>query len=197
MKFDSTRLDEVLSALDRQIALSGGADIGLVVCGGSALAALGLVHRTTRDVDVLGLARAARGGIVVERLERLPEPLAAAALRVARDFDLPADWLNLGPAQQVSMGLPEGFGGRVERRRYGSRLAVYYASRYDQIHFKLYAAVDQDGYHVQDLALLKPAGTELLDAARWTLAQDVSDAFHESLKEFLRAQGHGDVAEEI
>lgn len=197
MKFDSTRLDELLSALDRQILLAGGGDVGLVVCGGSALAALELVRRTTRDVDVLGLARTTTGGIVVERLERLPEPLALAALKVARDFGLPADWLNLGPAPQVGMGLPEGFGGRVERRPYGSRLTVYYASRYDQIHLKLYAAVDQDSYHVQDLALLKPTGAEVLAAARWTLTQDVSDVFRDSLKDFLRTHGHGDVAEEI
>jgi len=197
VKLDSARLDEVLFALDRQIAIVGGDALGLVVCGGSALAALGLVRRTTRDVDVLGLARDTTGGIVIERLERLPEPLASAALRVARDFNLPADWLNLGPAPQVGMGLPEGFGSRVEPRRYGSRLTVYYASRYDQIHFKLYAAVDQDSYHVQDLALLRPTGAELLAAAYWTLTQDVSDTFRESLKWFLHASGHPDVAQEI
>lgn len=197
MRFDSKRLDELLTALDRQIALVSGDDVGLVVCGGSALAALGLVHRTTRDVDVLGLARTAPGGIVVERLERLPEPIASAALKVARDFNLPADWLNLGPAPQVGMSLPDGFGSRVERRRYGTRLTVYYASRYDQIHFKLYAAVDQDSYHAQDLALLKPTRAELLAAARWTLTQDVSGPFRMSLLEFLRANGHADVAEEV
>jgi hypothetical protein len=32
---------------------------------------------------------------------------------------------------------------------FGIRLTVYYVSRYDQIHFKLYAAVDQD---VSDLS---------------------------------------------
>lgn len=196
MRFGSARLDELLSALDRQIAL-GGSEIGLVVCGGSALAALGLVHRTTRDVDVLGLARTAPGGVVVERIEQLPEPVASAALKVARDFGLPPDWLNVGPAPQVGMGLPEGFGGRAERRRYGSSLTVYYASRYDQVHLKLYAAVDQDSYHVQDLELLKPTGPEMLAAARWTLTQDMSGAFRDSLRDFLRTHGHGDVAEEI
>jgi hypothetical protein len=83
--FDSTRLDEFLTALDRQFALAGRDKVRLVVRGGSALAALGLVPRTTRDIDVLGLARTALCGIVVEPLERLPKPLAAAALKVARD----------------------------------------------------------------------------------------------------------------
>ena len=197
MRFDSARLRELLTALDRQLGLAGEEKVELVVCGGSALAALGLVPRTTRDVDVLGLARTTPAGIVVERLERLPAPLAAAALKVARDFNLSADWLNLGPAPQVGMGLPDGFGDRVEQRRYGSCLTVYYASRYDQIHFKLYAAVDQDSYHVQDLALLEPTDAELLAAARWTLTQDVSGSFRKSLKSFLRASGRVYVAEKL
>ena len=197
MKFDSTRLGELLIALDRQIALADGDKVELVVCGGSALAALGLVLRTTRDVDVLGLARATESGVVVEQLERLPEPLVSAALKVARDFNLPPDWLNTGPALQVRMGLPEGFERRLERRRCGHRLTVHYASRYDQVHLKLYAAVDQDSYHVQDLELLKPTRTELLAAARWTLTQDASAPFRRSLEDFLRAAGHADVAKEI
>jgi hypothetical protein len=190
-------LVELLTALDRQLVISGGDATALVVCGGSALAALGLVRRTTRDVDVLGLARPAPGGIAVERLDELPGPLAEAAQKVARDFGLPPDWLNLGPARQVGMGLPDGFGRRVERRDYGSRLAVYYASRFDQIHLKLYAAVDQDGYHARDLALLEPTAAELLAAARWTLKQDVSDAYRVCLREFLRVEGHSEVAEAL
>ena len=63
-------------ALDRQLGLAGGAPAGLAVCGGSALAALGLVVRTTRDVDVLGLVRADGRGIVT------PQPLR----------ELPNDW---------------------------------------------------------------------------------------------------------
>gem|GEM_PF-1811457 len=125
MRFGSTRLDELLSALDRQLALAGNGEFAIVVCGGSALAAIGLVVRTTRDVDVLGLARTTSSGVVVERLAELPERLPRLRLKVARDFNLPADWLNLGPAPQVGMGLPVGFGTRVEQRRYGSRLTVY------------------------------------------------------------------------
>ncbi len=197
MDFGPDRLAALLTALDRQLDLAGSPPVGLVVCGGSALAALGLVRRTTRDVDVLGLARRTTRGVVVERLKRLPVVLAEAAARVARDFGLSDDWLNLGPAPQVEMGLPDGFGGRLERRSYGNRLTVYYAGRFDQIHLKLYAAVDQDSYHEQDLMLLKPTSTEMLAAARWTLTQDVSQVFRVSLEGFLRTHGYGDVAEAI
>ena len=46
---DQRRLDEALSALGEQLEAAG-ARFELVVIGGSALAALGLVLRTTRDV---------------------------------------------------------------------------------------------------------------------------------------------------
>jgi hypothetical protein len=62
---------------------------------------------------------------------------------VARDFSLPAEWLNSGPTGLLEFGLPDGFADRLQRRDYGEGLVVYLASRYDQIHFKLYAAVDQ------------------------------------------------------
>lgn len=54
LPIESKNIDEIFTALDRQIGLHGGKPIGLVVCGGTALAALDLVHRTTKDVDVLG-----------------------------------------------------------------------------------------------------------------------------------------------
>lgn len=39
-------------------------------------------------------------------------------------------WVNPGPTD-------------LQRRDYGGALTVYFASRHDQIHFKLYALVDQ------------------------------------------------------
>ena len=40
-------IDDIFAALDRQIGVHGGMPLGLVVCGGTALSALGLVMRTT------------------------------------------------------------------------------------------------------------------------------------------------------
>jgi hypothetical protein len=48
-------LPDALSALGSQLELLGASPLTIAVCGGSALNALGLVARTTRDVDVLGL----------------------------------------------------------------------------------------------------------------------------------------------
>lgn len=109
--------------------------------GGSALTALGLVRRTTRDVDLLAIAR--DGELQLAR--PLPEALLAARAVVARDFGMDEDWLNPGPTELLKWGLPEGFMSRVVAKRYGPALLVHFAGRVDQVHFKLFAIVDQGG----------------------------------------------------
>lgn len=105
-----------LNAIDKKI--------GLVVCGGAALNALGLVERTTSDIDVVGFADEVKERIVVRRAE-FPSWLREAAGKVARDLGLPKDWLNDGPASLIELGLPEGFADRLNRIEVGTSLAVY------------------------------------------------------------------------
>lgn len=143
-------------------------------------------------------------------LSALGEQLAAAGQRyelvviggsgllalgiVARDFSLPADWLNPGPTDLLDFGLPEGFIGRLERRDYGQALTVYFASRYDQIHFKLYALVDQGpGKHEDDLRALSPTDEEFAAAARWSRLHDPSEGYAQVLGEVLAHMGVKDV----
>jgi hypothetical protein len=190
-------INDILEALDRQIGVHGGVPLGLVVCGGTALSALGLVMRTTRDMDVLGSVSETQNGVTIQSIKKFPEWLVEAANRVGRDFDLPEKWLNLGPASQVESGLPEGFEERLVKKVYGQYLTIYFISRIDQIHFKLYAAVDQDGYHVQDLFALKPTEYEMEEAAKWVVTQDVSEVFKALLKDFLEIHNYGDTAKRI
>lgn len=192
-------LAEVLKALDRQMALRGGGPIGLVLCGGSALAALGLTTRTTGDADVLGRAETDGQGVTVVPLFDLPPWLEEAARAVARDFGLPDDWLNTGPAGQLKSGLPEGLSGRLKKTVYGPQLTIYYISRFDQICFKLFAAADRGpgDYHVSDLLALKPAAEEMARAARWVLTQDEAPEFPGLLKDLLRKIGYAAIAEKI
>ena len=190
-------INDILEALDRQIGVHGGLPLGFVVCGGTALSALGLVMRTTRDVDVLGTVLETQNKRTIQRITKFPEWLVEAANKVGRDFDLQENWLNLGPASQVESGLPEGFEKRLVKKVYGQYLTVYFISRLDQIHFKLYAAVDQNGYHVQDLFALKPTEIEMEMAANWVITQDVSEVFKALLKDFLETHNHGSVAKRI
>ncbi len=141
---DSQQADAVLAALGEQLAAAG-EHYELVVVGGSGLLALGEIERSTRDVELVAL----RSGEELDRAKPLPGPLSRAAQRVARDFSLDEGWLNGGPTALLDLGLPEGFLERLERRDYGEALTIYLASRYDQIHFKLYAMVDAGAWEAR------------------------------------------------
>lgn len=197
MAISHKNLDEIFRALDRQIEFREGFSIGLLVCGGTALAALGLIDRTTSDVDVIAGVEETDQRMRIWKIGRFPEWLEKAAKTIARDFGLPEDWLNLGPASQIDLGLPSGIEGRLVKKSYGNYLTVYFISRTDQIFFKLYAAVDRNDYHVQDLLALRPTEEEIEEAARWILTQDVSQEFRFILKDFLKKHGYGPIAKRI
>jgi hypothetical protein len=127
--------------------------------------------------------------------EPLPEALRIARDRLTRDFDLDENWLNGGPTALLEWGLPDGFLTRIVTRRYGQALAVHFAGRLDQIHFKLYAMVDQaGGRHEADLRALHPTTEELVAAAHWSMTHDPSPGYRTVLKEALSALGVEDAA---
>lgn len=79
---------------------------------------------------------------------------------------------------------------RIVTRRYGQAVTVHFAGRLDQIHFKLYAMVDQGGgRHETDLRALHPSSEELVAAAHWSMTQDPSSGYRMVLKEALEALG--------
>ncbi len=166
----------------------------IVVCGGTALAVLQLVPRTTRDVDVLAWMRESGTASYVERVTGFPDWLEESAAAVARDFNLPPGWFNAGPTSQVDLGLPKGLVDRLVRRDYGPQLTVFFVGRLDQIHFKLFAAVDRNDYHTQDLLALRPTEEEMAGAAAWVVTQDVSEPFRMVLKGFLARIGYAAVS---
>jgi len=199
IEMSSRQLDEVFRLLDGRLMIAGAPPVHLVVCGGAALIAIGLLSRTTRDVDVVALLDVKSQTLVAP--VPLPDYLVKAAKEVAEVLNLPKSWLNNGPSRDegglFQMGLPVGFQERLHRREYGSHLTVSFIDRIDQIHFKLYAAVDRGGYHISDLEALEPMPAELLQAARWALTHDVSEAFHGLLKQTLERLEHSDLAERI
>lgn len=194
---NQNNIDEILKALERQIQVHDGAPASLIICGGTALFALGLIFRTTKDVDVLGTVSKEHGQIIVKKINEFPKFLIEAANVVQKDFGLPDGWLNKGPTSQVDSGLPQGFEERLIKKQYGDYLSIYYISRLDQIYFKLYAAVDRNGYHLDDFLRLDPTQREIEAAARWVITQDVSIAFKTILKDFLRKHGYDIISERI
>lgn len=189
---EAKTIDKIFNALDRQIGVHGGLPFSIVVCGGTALAALDLVLRTTRDVDVLGEVVLVKQKIEIKKIDHFPQWFSEASEVVGRDFGLTKYWIDKGPAFQVESGLPEGFEERLVQKNYGKYLTVYFISRIDQIHFKLFASLDRGGYHIDDLFNLNPSIDEMSKAAKWVLTQDDSLELKTKLHDFLEKKGfHG------
>lgn len=193
------QFETALQMLDGRLSLVSAPCYRVVVCGGTALVAMGLLVRGTRDVDIVALADGS--GALVDPAP-LPEPLLRAAREVAEDLSLPDDWLNNGPSSGdgglYRLGLPAGLAGRLSWKRFGAHLAVGFVSRFDQIHFKLYAAVDQfGGYHAADLQALDPTEAELIAAAAWSRLHDPSPGYRQGLCAFLEEFGYGQLCDRI
>jgi len=199
MTHDYEIFNQALHLLNGRLELAGAPRFNLVVCGGSALAATGLVTRTTKDVDIVALMD--DDGVLIDPAP-LPQALVREAREVALDLGLQQDWLNNGPSSDEGglfrLGLPDGFVERLSWVTIGERLTVGFISRYDQIHFKLYAAVDQSGsYHAIDLRELQPTDEELLAAAAWTRTHDLSAGYQQLLQWFLKEFGYGHLVDRV
>ncbi len=191
---DIELLDKAFHLLAARLDIAGLKAMHIIVCGGSALIATGLLVRTTKDVDVLAVSRG-KGSMMSAR--PIPEEIRPALESIARDLGLMDNWFNCGPADLFEMGMPEGYEERLIEKTYGSHLTVSFVGRVDQIHFKLYASVDRGGYHVDDLQKLVPSSDEIEAAARWAMTHDVSEGFRIILKDMLKKLDYESVADNI
>lgn len=96
-------VEPALTALGEWLGREEGEPLGIVVLGGTALLLMGIVERGTSDVDLLALADppGPETGVSgrIRPPDPLPERLEEGIERVARDFRLPASWMNAGPAR--------------------------------------------------------------------------------------------------
>jgi hypothetical protein len=157
-----------------QLLQERGFDYEVVAIGGGGLLLLGLLVRSTKDLDLVALID--KGEFIPAN--PLPNPLVQAIQDIAEALNLRKDWVNTGPSDLFTAGLPEGFRGRMDIRRYGG-LTIHLAGRFDQICFKLYASVDHghNSKHFGDLKSLQPTEAELEEAKRWCITHDVSEGF--------------------
>ena len=169
-RFDSATMTTLLEAVGEPLAAAG-AELSIVVVGGAALALRGWVPRTTQDVDVIALASPTDALAPPD----FPTVLERAIERVARDFDLPANWLNAAVGAQWRAGLPTDLAHELEWRRFGA-LRVGLAGRNTLIALKLFAAADRGptSVHAQDLIALAPSDDEFASARIWVLTQDLA-----------------------
>jgi hypothetical protein len=192
---DGQNLDLALQAVASALAHARAEPETVVICGGAALLSLGFISRRTKDVDVLAGVHPVEG--LVD-----PRPFSSALKQaveeVAKALELPSNWFNAGPADQVMAGLPEGFLSRLQRREYGSHLVLFLPDRYDLIHLKLFAGVDQGpGRHWSDLKALNPTRDEMLAAARWVLGQDAGEVFPGVVRDALTIHDYADIADQL
>ncbi len=143
----------------------------LVICGGAALIALGIVSRETRDVDVL--------------LPELDDILEDAARKIAPSFELKQGWLNNGPRDLIK-DLPKNWQSNCTNVFQGAYLNVLSIGREDLIRSKLFAACDRPE-HFSDLIALEPSQDELAMAKAWTLERDTSDIWPKVVEECVAA----------
>jgi hypothetical protein len=185
--FGTAKLDGALKVLGDLLA-DRGHHFAVVAIGGAGLHLIGLIDRPTKDIDLVALVEDDK---LVSVGRSLPPPLAEAVVDVGRILNLAADWMNSGPAELLSLGLPAGFRERLLRKSYGGGLDLFLASRLDQIHFKLYAAADGDpgDKHHADLKRMGPSREELQMAAQWARTHDPSEGFAIVLAGVLRDFG--------
>jgi hypothetical protein len=186
-EFGSERLDELFSALGELLEAEG-ETVGIVVVGGASLNMLGLVERTTSDVDVIAITRSSgEGEEDLVRPDPVPEALENAIERVARDFNLSPGWMNTEIGAQWDLSLPPNLKEDLTWRAYGG-LRVGFAGRRTLLALKLFAAADRapGSVHAQDLVALNPTTEELNEAAEWVRLQDSSPGFREILDQVLQ-----------
>lgn len=181
MGADITTLEGALQVLG-QLLYDRDLRYDVVVIGGGSLLLLGLMDRTTKDLDVVALMK----DRALLSADPLPQPLIQAVKEVGIALNLSLDWMNTGPASLFNTGLPQGFMDRLHARKYKG-LTLYLADRLDQICFKLYAAVDQgpQSKHFSDLSALHPSIEELIDAKQWCISQDPSPPFIRMIDEVI------------
>lgn len=191
-------IEKILTALSEHLSEQGSPAIELLVCGGTALNVLGYVIRTTKDIDIIAYVnKDEKGQLKLNKAVPLNASLISAAEKVQKDFNLSDNWLNSGPASVMDLRLPDGLMKRVKAHEYGNNLIIHFLDRYDQIHFKLYAAVDQGGKHYDDLIQLNPTAEELEKAAKWSMIHDVSDTYKNLFKDLLIKMDYKNVAEKL
>jgi hypothetical protein len=120
-------IDQALSALGEQLAARSKARIDLLVCGGSALHALKLVTRSTKDVDVVAIiAQDPNHGLVMLTAKPLPPPLIEFKLYAAvdqggkhyddlRELAPTADELEQAARWSMTHDVSDGYRGELKR----------------------------------------------------------------------------------
>lgn len=183
-------IEHALTVLGRRMALDGAPDMEVLCCGASALCMLGLLSRSTMDVDVLGVVVQDRD---LDPCEDFPEGMERAIANAGLELGLADDWFNGSASSLLKRGVPKGTLERslAHRRTFGPCLTVRFLDRRDQIALKLFAAMNPaDGIrHLKDLEEISPLEEEVSHALAWMGGWESSAAFRAKLKALVVGLG--------
>lgn len=191
-------IEHALAVLGRRMALDGAPDIEVLCCGASALCVLGLLSRSTMDVDVLGVVVRDRD---LDPCEVFPVEMERAIANAALELGLADDWFNGSASRLLERGVPEGTLERslAHRKAFGPCLTVRFLDRKDQVALKLFASMDPvDGIrHLRDLEEISPQADEISHALVWMGGWKSSDAFRSKLRTIVTGLGFEDLGATI
>jgi hypothetical protein len=194
-------IEKALKRLNAKMVYADLDPVELVSCGGASLNLMGWVSRSTGDVDIICAAEVTtKGGVQLLAGTTLPPRLLELIAEVGRELGLKEEWLNFGLAPLMEFGLPQGLDKRLTRKSYGRCLTLHVISRLDQIHLKLYAAMDPKTRietHLGDLMDLEPTEAQARAAVDWLLQRKTSADFRRKLKAVLNRIGHEKLAQKI
>lgn len=142
-----------------------------VAIGGAALSILGVVSRSTRDVDLLE--------------PMIPDSIVEAARTFAAKHSLSPEWLNSGPSSLLHH-LPADWRTRIQPLYAGPSLQLSTLGRIDFIRSKLWAMCDRMR-DVDDLVALEPGDREIELAAAWVKPLDAHPQWPEHVENMVRA----------
>lgn len=148
---------EIIPLFDRYLS-EGQLTFSAVAIGGAALSILGIVSRSTRDVDLLEPC--------------IPEPIASAAKAFAKKHGLSTDWFNAGPSSLLHH-LPADWRSRTQSLYTGKSLQLSTLGRIDLIRSKLWAMCDRMR-DIDDLVALQPDDPEIELAVAWVKPLDAN-----------------------
>lgn len=130
--------------------------------GGGALIILDIIDRKTRDIDCLD--------------PDIPTEIKNASRDFAaqhREFLLDPDWLNNGP-ETLKMDLPKDWQSRTQNLFSGKAVVLTSLGRDDVLKSKLFASCDRTNPDFDDLLLMKPSRSELIESIEWVKLRDVN-----------------------
>lgn len=192
MRARNDELSEALSLLGEVLEGRGAPPLRLIVCGGTALRAMGIVARVTKDVDVL----ARRGEVDGDLIPAwpLPDEVKEAVAEVATELRLPSNWLNASTSMLMMPleELPAELWAEIQEQAFGRCLRIGFVGRVGQIHLKMYASLGRvEQRDVDDLVALAPTAEEWERVAKWLRDGELLDAAGEQrLAEVLKEVGH-------